>query len=141
MRYQVFRPFDGPRSRVEGTLTDWEAVMEDAWADPQPVLIYVDELTMVTTPYYASPVLFRFSRQGRQPRKGLWTGTQRPTGVPGSFLTEAEHWFVFDLRHKDDRKKVAGFLGEAAEVRPKGRYSFWYANPELPDAVLFRQPS
>lgn len=140
-RYQVFRPLEGARPTRDRLYTDWELFLQQVWRDPQPTLVYVDELTMVTTPQYASPILFKFARQGRAFGKGLWTGTQRPSGIPGSFLTEAEHWFVFDLRHGDDRKKVAGFLGDAAEERPKGRYSFWYANPELPNAVLFRQPS
>lgn len=136
-RYQVMRPVDGA---AEGW-ADLVAFLSAVWHDPQPTLVYVDELTLVTTPRTAPPILFRFARQGRQHRKGLWTGTQRPSEVPTSFLTEAEHWFVFDLRAAADREKVAGFLGDGAKNRPKGRYSFWYANPELPDVVLFRQSS
>jgi hypothetical protein len=136
-RYQVFRPVDD----ATNGWADLVAFLSDVWRDPQPTLVYVDELTLVTTPRTAPPILFRFARQGRQHNKGLWTGTQRPSEVPTSFLTEAEHWFVFDLRAAADREKVAGFLGDGAKQRPRGRYSFWYANPELPDVVLFRQPS
>jgi hypothetical protein len=136
-RYQLFRPIDD----AGNGWADLVAFLEDVWRDPQPVLVYVDELTLVTTPRTAPKILFRFARQGRQHNKGLWTGTQRPSEIPTSFLTEAEHWLVFDLRAQADREKVAGFLGDGAKKRPKGRYSFWYANPELPDVVLFRQPS
>lgn len=136
IRRQVFRPND---TAADGW-ADTVRFMNAAWNDRQPVLIYVDELSLVTTPRIAPPIMLKFARQGRSHNKGLWTGTQRPVDIPGSFLTEAEHWFIFDLRNASDRKKVAGFLGDAVSDRPKGRYSFWYGSPEFPDAVLIRQP-
>lgn len=130
---QVFRPIDD----------DWDDLitfLNAAWRDPQPLVLYVDELTEVTTPRTAPAPLRRFVRLGRQRNKATWYATQRPKDIPSLFLTEAEHWMVFDLRHADDRDKVAGFLGDRADGRPKGRYSFWYANPDMDDPIHFTQP-
>ncbi len=133
---QLFRPVDKERD-------DWrdsEIFLESVWNQPvKNTVVYVDEVASLSTPFKTLPILEDFVRLGRGAGFGTWSGTQRPSGLPQVFLTEAEHWFVFDLRRMADRVKVAGFLGDAAEDRPDGEYSFYYANPKMPDALLVRQ--
>jgi hypothetical protein len=133
---QVFRPEDG----AENGWADLVKFMQDAWNDPDPIVVYVDELTECTTPRTAPPIMARWQRLGRQRHKALWMGTQRPRDIPNMFLTETENWFVFDLRHQGDREKVAGFLGERVEARLTERYAFWFANTDMRDAILVHQP-
>lgn len=132
---QLFRP----RLREGDGWRDTEAYLNAVWSYGIPTVVYVDELTALSTPRKTIPVLADMVRLGRQRKIVPWTATQRPKEVPNLFLTEADHWFVFDLRHEDDRKKVAGFLGKKVEGRLPEDYAFWYANPGERDALLVRQ--
>lgn len=52
--------------------------------------------------------------QGRASRVPLWVAMQRPTGVPLYTLSEADHFFIFSLLLKDDRKRIEEATGGAS---------------------------
>lgn len=132
---QVFRPISDARTGW----ADAETFLNSVWHAGIPCVVYVDELTSLSTPWKTIPRLADFQRLGRQRGFGLWTATQRPKDIPNLFLTEADHWFVFDLRHEADREKCAGFLGVKVGDRITEEYAFWYSNPKERDAILFHQ--
>lgn len=132
---QVFRPKDDEQE-------DWrdaERFLEDVWNAGERTVVYIDELTRLSTPRRTIPILADFVRLGRQAGMGTWYASQRPKDVPSLFLSEAEHWFVFDLRYIADREKCVGFLGENVSQRVTEPYAFWYSNPNEPDAFLVHQ--
>lgn len=132
---QVFRPKDDEQD-------DWrdvEVFLESVWNAGVPSVVYIDELTRLSTPRRTIPILADFVRLGRQAGMGTWYASQRPKDVPSLFLSEAEHWFVFDLRYVADREKAVGFLGENVAQRITEPYAFYYSNPNEPNAFLVHQ--
>lgn len=90
------------------------------------VIVYVDEVTRVTTRYKIGEEYERCLKLGRERKVGCWSASQRPVHVPLEVLTEATKWFVFSLLNPDDRDRVAGFIGrETLEKKPTG-HGFWY---------------
>jgi len=73
---------------------------------------------------------------------GVWSLSQRPSGIASVIMSECSHFFCFDLNLEEDRKKVAKiagvneFLTKPSEVG--GKYSFWYYNFSMDNAVLMR---
>lgn len=132
---QVFRNKDDEKNEW----LDADTFLHSVWNYGIPTIVYVDELTKLSTPRETLPILADFARLGRQVGMGAWYASQRPKDVPNIFFTETEHWFVFDLTHSDDRKKVAGFTSDDVEERPFRKYSFWHFNPDIRDAVLVGQ--
>jgi len=132
---QVFRPRDDEQDNWR----DAEVYLESVWSGGIPTVVYIDELTRLSTPRRTLPVLADFVRLGRQAGYGTWYASQRPKDVPSLFLSEAEHWFVFDLRYVADRDKAVGFLGENVSQRITEPYAFYYSNPNEPDAFLVHQ--
>lgn len=132
---QVFRPHDDERREW----SDSDVFLQAVWAYRIPTIVYVDEITKLTSRQRTLPILADIVRLGRQVGIGSWFASQRPRDCPSLFFTEAEHWMVFDLRNEDDRKRVAGFLGNRTRNRLSEPYSFWYANPSMPDPELVRQ--
>lgn len=102
------------RDRVERSDGQmWERALYGAWKQRNR-LVCVDEITMVNrtrgdADYWFGTVV----RTGRERNVGMLLGTQRPALIPTICYTEAQHFFVFSLQWKDDRKKVAEFTGDA----------------------------
>jgi hypothetical protein len=132
---QVFRPMDD----ADEGWADLVAFLTDVWEYDVPTVVYIDELTSVTTARKAPRVLATLIRLGRQRGFGTWFASQRPKDVPSLFFTEAEHWLVFDLLTQDDRDKVAGYMGDKVRGRFSERYAFWYMSPEMQDPLLVHQ--
>jgi ABC-type dipeptide/oligopeptide/nickel transport system ATPase component len=93
--------------------------------------IYVDEMTSLSERFpMTTEFLEEIARTGREKRISLWSAMQRPRWSPKIFLTESEVFFVFTMRAIEDRKYLAGFIGDSAEARiPK--YNFWYQRTDL----------
>jgi hypothetical protein len=73
---------------------------------------YADEVT----DFCDGPVVypFQFGRcitRGRELGVTVWSGSQRPAGIPKICLTESETSFVFFLKSIDDRKRVSADTG------------------------------
>jgi len=94
------------------------------------ITIYTDELAVMEERYPESiSVLREIALTGREKNVALWNATQRPRGIPPLFKTEAEVFFVFRLQDEDDRKHIAGYVGN--EVKEKiPHHHFWYFRGE-----------
>jgi hypothetical protein len=132
---QVFQPKDDAGQGWQDTVD----FLSDVWGYDVPTVVYIDELTSVTTPRTAPRVLSTLVRLGRERGFGTWYSSQRPKDVPSLFFTEAEHWCVFDLLTQDDRDKVAGYMGDKVRDRLREKYSFWYMAPHMQDPLLVHQ--
>ena len=68
---------------------------------------YGDEFTEIapgiTAPRYVRGVAVR----GRERTVPLWAASQRPVGIPKVLISESDHYFVFQLRDRADRDRIA----------------------------------
>ena len=135
VKRQVFRPKDDADEGWQDTVD----YLSDVWAYDVPTVVYIDELTSITTPRRAPRVLSTLVRLGRQRGFGTWYSSQRPKDVPSLFFTEAEHWAIFDLLTQDDRDKVKGYMGDKVKDRIKEKYAFWYLHAHMDNPLFVRQ--
>lgn len=99
--------------------------------------IVIHEINDFSRGGYVLPVLGKVIRQGRSKDVRMFLETQRPAGMPLIALTEANRVACFRLRSLDDRKRMAQWVDpHMMDIPPK--FSFWYADDSLPDAVLLR---
>jgi hypothetical protein len=100
---------------------------------------YVDEVLDIIP----VPALKILATQGRASNVGLWAATQRPSGVPLYLITEAQHYFIFNLKLPEDRERMELATGaeipwhmigpgdcpdpECADCRAK-EFTFFYVN-------------
>lgn len=89
------------------------------------IMCVTDEAFLVHKGSYAPDWLRACVTCGRELGIGMVTGTQRPRGIDLRLLTEAEVFISFDLRHKDDRKRIAEMAGDEFLVRPP-KHAFWF---------------
>lgn len=73
---------------------------------------------------------------------GVWSLSQRPSEISSVIMSEASHFFVFDLNLKQDREKLCKISGVTELMdRPSdlgGKHAFWYYNFSMDHAVLMR---
>lgn len=106
--------------------------------------VWVDEVMSVSPnpariPFWAKAILTR----GRERNVSMWSLTQRPSGISQMFMSEATHFFVFDLNLPQDRSKLAEITGAGELLRlpgreARGRHNFWYYRTGQDKAVLAR---
>lgn len=89
------------------------------------ILIYTDEAFLVHHGAYAPDWLRNCVTCGRELGIGMITGTQRPRGIDLRIMTEAEVFYAFALRHRDDRRRMAEMMGEDVMEEPE-HHAFWY---------------
>lgn len=67
-------------------------------------------------------------RMGRTRGVGIWHLIQRPCYIPSNYiLSESEHFIMFKISLKSDRKKIEGFVGDQAEeLRTIKEYHYFY---------------
>lgn len=90
-------------------------------------LIFVlDEVENLEFTYWHEKII----RMGRTRGVGIFHLIQRPCFIPSNYiLSENEHFFLFKLSLKSDRKKVEGFIGERAEeLRTIEEFHYLYYN-------------
>lgn len=92
--------------------------------------VYTDEIFAVMSaadraPRWLKAILTR----GRSLNIRSMNATQRPVSIPLSILSEAEHYFLFELRFEDDLKRMSGLMGKEvlAGLEPNS-HNFWYKN-------------
>ena len=99
----------------------------------QDIMVYTDEAFLVHHGSYAPDYLRACITCGRELGIGMITGTQRPRGLDLRLLTEAEIFISFELRHRDDRKRMAEMGGEEfMETPPKHSFWVWRAGDKKP---------
>lgn len=89
------------------------------------VTVYTDETFAVMNRSYSPNGLRACVTQGRELEICMIFATQRPRGIDLRILTEAENFAMFSLRHKDDRKRMAEFMGEEV-MNPLPKFAFWH---------------
>lgn len=89
--------------------------------------LYFDEVYNVPyrPPYEAFNVI---CMQGRSLRIPAIISTQRPAWLSRYALSEADHYAIFHLNDVEDRRRLAGFLPDAADLddRQPAYHSTWY---------------
>jgi hypothetical protein len=118
--------------------------VEDTFAtalDLGGVTVGVDEVYMITTqPGSASlttypPSYILALTRGRSKKVTVATGTQRPRFLPLFAMTEASHFFIFELGSQDDTRylaKMAGIPGldEETIANLRDHWYLYYSRPE-----------
>jgi len=88
--------------------------------------LWIDELmgvgTAVRFPKYYKACLTR----GRELGISVWSCTQRPATIPIISMSEATHFFIFNLSMKKDRERIVEIAGHSNFLKTPGKYIFWY---------------
>lgn len=100
-------------------------------------MFVVDEIVNHCTQSYIQPNHALILRLGRSKGVGNINCTQEPVGVHRNLLTQAEHYFIFDIPDPNHRKKLAGYTGPEVMERIQN-YWFWYYAPGMQDPVLMQ---
>lgn len=97
----------------------------------QNIGLYIDEVSDVCrnaqdAPSYVSGI----SRRGRERNVTLWATTQRPVGVPKILMSEASHFFVYQLRDPGDRDRIAQACEQPiqSDIQALPKRNFLYVN-------------
>lgn len=89
-------------------------------------IVWVDETMGIGSalkyPAYYKALLTR----GRELGISVWSCTQRPASIPIIALSEATHFFIFDLNMLKDRVRISDIVGEDDFTVAPGKFSFWY---------------
>lgn len=114
------------------TVVDYDEVYKWCYRRTD-ILVVTDEAFLVHHGSYAPDWLRACVTCGRELGIGMITGTQRPRGIDLRLMTEAEIFVAFDLRHRDDRKRMAEMGGdEFMERPPKHAFWIWRAGDQKP---------
>jgi len=98
-------------------------------------MFVVDEIVNHCTQHNIQPNHAKILRLGASLGIGIINCTQEPVGVHRNLLTQAEHFFIFDIPDPNHRKKLAGYTGPQVVERVMD-YHFWYYSPGMRDPVL-----
>jgi hypothetical protein len=125
--YIQYRP-----DETHQTVLDYDEVYKWCYRR-QNLMVYTDEAFLVHHGSYAPDWLRACVTCGRELGIGMITGTQRPRGIDLRLMTEAEIFIAFDLRHKDDRRRMAEMGGDEFMVRPpQHAFHVWRAGDSRP---------
>lgn len=103
------------------------------------LMVATDEAFLVHKGSYAPDWLRACVTCGRELKIGMITCTQRPRGIDLRLLTEAEMFVSFELRHRDDRKRMAEMGGEEfMQSPPKHAFWVWRAGDRHPQLARLK---
>ena len=90
-------------------------------------IIWIDELMSVGTSSSCPRWLGYCMTRGRSKNVGVWSCTQRPSGIPSLVTANCKHFVVFDLSLDIDRKKLVEITGcDEMRENPELQYTFRY---------------
>lgn len=89
-------------------------------------ILWIDELMSIGTPQSYPMELKRLVTQGRSKGVGIWSCTQRPSGIPGIIPANATYFFTFRVNLINDRKKLVDTTGQVDLLKAPEGYDFWY---------------
>lgn len=93
------------------------------------VVLYVDEVSLVTRGQDVSDGYHAIIAQGRELGITLYQSTQRPKGIPSIVMTESQRFFVFSLNLEADRKRVKEVAPiEEEEIQKLGKFEFLFSD-------------
>lgn len=112
------------RTRVVDTEDAYEA-MELAY-EAGNVTVYIDETDEIAPTPYPHKAIRDIWRRGRSRKVSGWAASQRPAYMPRIFLSEAQHFFVFETPLEDDRKRLARDVNPKLQKELTEPFTFWY---------------
>ena len=93
--------------------------------------VFIDETmgigTAIKYPDFYKALLTR----GRELGISVWSCSQRPASIPIIAMSEATHFFIFDLNMRKDRVRLAEIAGKEEFMKLPGKYVFWYYHLSL----------
>jgi len=93
----------------------------------QNCVVWVDEVfTVSPNPQVLPPYYRAILTQGRELGVAAWSLSQRPAGISALPISEASHFFIFDLNMPQDRRKIVDVTGVTEFYQKPGKYNFWY---------------
>lgn len=100
----------------------------------------VDEATAVCTSSFILPGHNALMKRGRELNIGCWNASQQPVNCHNTLISEADHYFMFQVALQSHRDKMAGFTGEIVRNKfPRGyEYHSYYYNHTIDDPVLIK---
>ena len=99
---------------------DWDPYI-DAVMERENITLYIDEVYGVVQGRNATDALRAVITRGRELGIGVWSATQRPKDIPLIVISEADWFFMFQLRVEGDRKRMAEFM---APIDAGGGYEY-----------------
>ena len=109
-------------------VNDWPDYYDELFGsvfEAGDVSIYIDEMFTVSG-LNPKTNLTRLLTQGREFNVSTWIGTQRPSKIPLITLSEAQHYFIFNLRLPQDRKRMSELANREELPLLDERYAFYY---------------
>jgi len=91
-------------------------------------LLYVDEVLGVSAGDYMLPHYLACVTRGRELGVGVLSATQRPVRVPQVLLSEADAYYVWQLRLPQDRARIEEITGE--RLPAVSGHAFAYYRPD-----------
>ena len=89
-------------------------------------ILWIDELMSIGTVNSFPKELGRLMTQGRSKNVGIWSCTQRPSGIPSCVPSNCSYYFVFDMALPQDRKKLVDTTGMVQMNEMPTGFNFWY---------------
>ena len=89
-------------------------------------ILWIDELMSIGTVQKYPRELGRLMQQGRSKGIGVWSCTQRPSGIPSIVPASCSYFFVFDMSLPQDRKKLVETTGMLEMYDMPTGFNFWY---------------
>lgn len=89
-------------------------------------ILWIDELMSIGTVQSYPRELGRIMQQGRSKNIGVWSCTQRPSGIPSCVPSNSSYFFIFDLALPQDRKRIVETTGMVKMGEMPTGYNFWY---------------
>ena len=99
--------------------------------------LYVDEAYLIHRNGRATDGLRACITSGREKGIGMLTATQRPAKIDPALMSESEYGYVFQLRKREDRERVAENMESDVLLTPATGHDFYYCAPGR-DPVLMR---
>lgn len=87
---------------------------------------HLDELRSFHNRGHAGPGLMALYTRGRSRGIGTLGGVQRPAWISRDALSEAQHFYIFDMIDARDRKRMAEIVPNLADLERPPKYHFHY---------------
>lgn len=100
-------------------------------------VVFTDEAMSVSPNPSVIPEYYKAClTRGRELGIGVWSASQRPSGIAQIIISESNHILAFDLNMPQDRKKLAEISGAPEFLEKPGHFKFWYYNVNQENAIL-----
>ncbi len=101
--------------------------------------VYVDEVGQVCNRGEIPRFYHALLTRGREFNISTFSSTQRPKQIPMVVLSESEHYYVFQLRLRDDRKRVTEIIPVSEfGIRGLQGHNFLYSRADSDTVVTMK---